>query len=289
VVPGGLSKRWEGAVGKTTAEEFTLETIEINPTAAFEVSPELALAVGFRIVHSSGVAKATPLTGVVYQDMTGDSLDFGYNLALAYQPIKELEIGATYRSKINLTLDGDANLAYPGNGSTIPALVAGNYDGSVDLPLPAALNLAVAYTFASKTTLEFVYERTMWSEYNKLDFNYVNPLAEAIFGRTKEKNWKDTNTFRLGAMQEIGDFCVMAGLVFDETPVPDETISYELPDSDSVAVSLGGSYSINDKWDLYLAGLYSMHDDRDATIDGVSGEFSNSDVLILSAGFGFKF
>jgi long-chain fatty acid transport protein len=224
--------------------------------------------------------------------MEGDSVDVGYNLAIAYNPMNALEVGITYRSKINLTMQGSAELL--ATSAALPSTVLDSYSGSasLDVPMPAALNLAVAYKFASKTTIELVYEKTYWSAYKSLDFKYdgtQGSIVGDIFGTSLEKNWKDTDTFRLGLTQEIGDFCVMAGLVFDETPVPDETIGYELPDSDSVAVSLGGSYSINDKWDLYLAGLYSMHDDRDATIDGVSGEFSNSDVLILSAGFGFKF
>jgi len=288
VVPGGLSKRWEGAVGSASAEEFTLETIEINPTVAFEITPKLGFAVGFRIVHSAGIAKATPLANVVYQDMKGDSLDFGYNLALAYQPIESLNMSLTYRSQVNLSLDGDANLAYPGGGGA-PVLPAGNYDGGVTLPLPAALSLAISYTLPSDTTLELVYERTAWSAYKELNFNYTNPIAEAIFGNPKPKDWKDTNTFRIGFTQGIGDFDVMAGLVIDESPVPDETIGFELPDSDSVSVSLGGSYSITSNWDIYAAGLYSMHDKREANISGIDGELSNSDVLILSAGFGYKF
>ena len=278
VVPGGLSKRWEGPVGKRSSEEFTLETIEINPTAAFEITPELAVAVGFRMIHSNGIVK-----NAAY-DMTGDGLNFGYNFALAYTPVKSLELGVTYRSKISLDLDG----------STSRILTPSNTDVSVSVPLPAALNLAVAYTFPSKTTLEFVYERTYWSAYSDLDFDFTDPRAEGAFGASHPKDWKDTNTFRLGITQEIGDFDVMAGLVFDETPVPDATIGFELPDSDSVAVSLGGSYSITDKWDVYVSGLYSMHDKRNATVDVgrgtlVNGEFSNADVLILSTGFGFKF
>ena len=40
----------------------------------------------------------------------GDSIDFGYNLALTYKPIKDLTLSATYRSKIDLTVEGKASL-----------------------------------------------------------------------------------------------------------------------------------------------------------------------------------
>ena len=44
--------------------------------------------------------------------MKGESIDYGYNLALAYHPIDNLELAATYRSKVNLTVDGKADLSW---------------------------------------------------------------------------------------------------------------------------------------------------------------------------------
>jgi len=286
--PGGLSKRWNDAPALYTAHEFTLETIEINPTAAFKVNDTLGVAVGFRILTSHGIANGI-VPGVISQDMEGYSTDFGYNLAVAYQPTQALELGLTYRSKINMTLEGNADLYYVQGMNPVAS-----YAGSVSLPLPAVLSLAAAYTFPTKTTLEVVYEKTYWSAYNSLNFEYTNPTAEYIFGGVTDKDWKDTNTFRIGLTQALDNMTLMAGLVIDESPVPNKTIGYELPDTDTMAVSLGGRYQINDKMDIGLAALYSMHDSRTITADdanenGIVGEFTDGDVLIVSVGLGYKF
>ncbi len=292
VSPGGLSKRWDTEPAKTSAQEFTLKTIEINPTAAFKVNDKLAVAVGFRILYSDGTVKSDGHTVVlgalanVSRDMTGTSTDFGYNLALAYNPTKALELGVTYRSKIDMTVEGNAKLAETRFGTT--------YDGpgAVSLPLPATLDLAAAYTFASKTTVEFVYEKAFWSAYKSLDFNYdgtEGPVLEAIFGTPIQKNWKDTNTFRVGLTQELNDLTLMAGYVYDNSPVPDKTIGFELPDTDSQAVSLGGRYKINESVDVGFSALYSMHESRTVLNDSLDGEFSDGNVLIVSAGLGYKF
>ena len=294
VSPGGLSKRWSKEPAKTSAQEFTLKTVEINPTAAFKVNDKLALAVGFRILYSDGVVKsngtalvAPPSTyATLSRDMKGDSIDFGYNLALSYNPLKELEIGVTYRSKIDMTIDGnaalDSNLSAPYNGPS-----------SVSLPLPASLNVAVAYTFPSKTTVELVYERTYWSAYKQLDFSYptalTNPVLKGAFDNPKTKDWKNTNTFRVGLTQELQDLTLMAGYVYDNTPVPNGTIGFELPDSDSQALSLGTRYKINDSVDIGLSGLYSMHKNRTVNNASLNGEFTGGNVLIISAGLGYKF
>jgi long-chain fatty acid transport protein len=282
VAPGGLSKRWQSAPANYTAEEFSLEIVEINPTVAFQVSENVGFAVGFRIVDTQGTVKASR-TGVYSQNLTGDSVDYGYNLALAYQATPELELGLTYRSKVDLTVEGSADLYYV----AAPSLKGSS--ATVSIPLPASLNIAAAYTLPTKTTLEFVYERTMWSAYKNLDFQYANATAEAVFGATKTKDWHDTNTFRIGITQELEALTLMAGLVIDETPAPEKSIGFELPDTDSTAVSLGGRFTLSDKLEVGVSALYSMHKSRSVTNTSISGEFSDGNILLISAGLGYKF
>ncbi len=287
-VPGGLSRTWNDAPATLSAEEFTLQVVEINPTAAFKLGDKVGVAVGFRAVHSSGVVKASPTPSSVH--MEGDSLDFGYNFALAYQPVKEWKIGLTYRSQVNLTEEGSSDLILA------PSHALNNrYDATVSIPLPATFNAAIAYTFPTKTTVEFVYEKSYWSAYRNLDFNYANTTIENLaFGQSRAKDWRDTNAYRLGITQELDSLTLMGGLVFDDAAAPKKTLGFESPDSRSMAFSFGGRYQIDESLDVGLAGLYSMKDDRtinaaDANIFGINGEFTNSNVIIISAGVGYRF
>jgi long-chain fatty acid transport protein len=162
----------------------------------------------------------------------------------------------------------------------------------VSIPLPAVLSLAASYTFETDTTVEFVYERNYWSAYKSLNFEYENPYAESVFGNPTPKNWKDSNGFRLGITQELEDMTLMAGAVYDKTPVPEKTLSFELPDSDSIAFSLGGRYKIDDTIELGLAALYSMREtkvDPGENDNGIVGTFSNAGVLMISTGISYKF
>ena len=281
-VPAGLSKRWSDSPAVDKAKEFTLEVVEINPTAAFKVSDKVAFAVGFRAVYSSGIVKSSSSAS---RDMTGDSVDVGYNLALAYKPTKALEFGVTYRSNIELHEEGNAKLSI-GNAKV--------YDGgaSVTVPLPGALNIAAAYTFESDTTVELVYEKTYWSAYGSLDFDYtsaISPILVPSFDDPIAKDWKDSEAYRLGVTQELDEMTLMAGVVLDNSPIPDARVSYELPDSDSLSVSLGGRYDINEKINVGISALYSMREDRDVKNAEIEGTFSNANVLIVSAGLGYKF
>jgi len=282
VVPGGLSKRWNDSPAVEKAKEFTLKVIEINPSAAFKINDKLGVAVGFRVVSTTGIVKSS---AAISRDMTGDSIDMGYNLALAYKPTRALEIGLTYRSNVDLTVEGNAKL-YIGNAKV--------YDGgsSVTVPLPATIDAAVAYTFPTQTTVEFVYERVNWSAYKNLDFNYVSnspTILKPYFDDPIAKDWKDTNVYRLGITQQMKRYTLMAGAVKDESPIPNKSLGFELPDSDSVSVSGGVRYQYSKNLNVGFSALYSMRDKRKVTNSDVNGEFSNSNVLIMSAGLGYKF
>lgn len=293
VAPGGLSKRWDAQPAKSNAEEFALQTIEVNPSMAVPLSNTISMGVGFRIVRSEGVVKSNTGATQVSRDMSGDSINFGYNLALNYRPISNLTAAATYRSKVNLTQEGHATLSYLPSLYGVNGLYYGS--GSVTVPLPAALNLAVAYTFDTGTTIEALYERTYWSAYKYLDFDYSGTpnAATTVFGTPINKNWKDTNTYRLGLTQKVDKWTAMAGVAYDQTPVPEATLGYELPDSDAVIVSLGGRYQLNKSWNIGLAGLVDMKKDREVhQISGtnpVNGTFSNARAYLVTAGIEYRF
>lgn len=287
--PAGLSKRWDEAFPKATSEEFTLKVIEVNPTASYLVNDQFALGFGLRGVYTSGVIKQQ---GPSYKNsMEADSIDFGYNLALSYKPIKDLTLAATYRSKVNLTVDGDADTTF-----YIPAATPFNGGVKTHIPLPASLALAAAYTM-DKTTAEFVYERTYWSSYDSLDFQFDNTTAEfSGLGTKKPKNWKDVNAYRIGISHQYNDALkLMAGFAIDKTPVPDSTLGFELPDSDAKLYSVGFEYKLTQKLKMGLAYLYDVKEERTVTNrSGTNqtapyGTFTDSAAHLVTASLKYKF
>jgi len=289
VVPAGNSKRWEDQPAKTFAKEFTLTVIELNPTVGYKINDTLAVGAGVRIIKSSGTVRSQSTAS---RDLEGESWDYGYNLALTYKPVEKLALAATYRSQVNLTEIGTAKLYFPDNADySGPKIYDG--DASVMIPLPAALNLAVAYTFESRTTVEFVLERTMWSAYSELDFGYESSIGALTpkFDDPIAKDWSDTNTYRLGATQQYDTWTGMAGISYDESPIPTETLNFETPGSDAWIVSLGGRYQLNESWSLGAAGLLSIKEDRDISDNnnGIEGTFSDTTAYLFTLGAEYTF
>ncbi len=285
--PGGLSKRWDTTYQKAYAQEFTLKVIEVNPTFAYKVNDKFAIGGGLRVVYSDGIVKSS---STVSRDMTGDSIDFGYNLALSYRPVDGLKLATTYRSKVDLTIKGSADLYY----GAYPMYSGG---ARVTIPLPAVWSMAAAYTFKKRTTVEFVYERTYWSSYKNLDFNYdadIGALAP-YFDAPIPKNWEDTNTFRIGITHQYSDkLKLMAGFAIDKTPIPSQTLGFELPDADAKLYSLGFEYQYSKKVSFGMGYLYDDKEDRtitasDANENGIDGTFTHIRAHLLTVSLKYRF
>ncbi len=294
VSPVGLTKRWDEQPGKAAAQEFSLITYELNPTIAYKINNQLSVGAGVRMIYADGIAKSeAPATSLGFtRDMSGDGLDFGYNLALTYKPVKELALAVTYRSNIDLELEGDAVLSND---------IGGSYNGpvSVSLPAPATLNLAAAYTFNEATTVEFVYDRAYWSKYKQLDFEYQGDKTnfatlQAVFDDPIAKNWTDTNSYRLGVTHKYNsEWTAMAGIVHFETPMPEQTLNFEHPDSKGMAYSVGARYAMSETVEVGASVLYADRENRTVSTppndNGIDGTFSNSKVYFLSLGVEYKF
>lgn len=302
VTPYGLSKRWEAPYPRTTAEEFTLKTYELNPTVSYKINEKLSIGGGVRAIYAEGVVKSNgmidinPGPGVtlsrISRDLDGDTTEYGYNLALTLHPMKNLSLAATYRSKIDLDMEGDAQLASSINGAT--------YSGgaSVSVPAPAVLTLGAAYTCNSgRTTAEFTYDKTYWSAYDNLDFNYAATVNDGLgvlqyaFDNPRPKNWSNSEAYRIGLTHRLNtQWSVMAGFAIDKTPVPDQTLGFELPDSDAKIYSIGARYQVNDR--LQVGGAY-LYDDKEsrtvANASGINGTFDNSAAHLVTAGLQYRF
>ncbi len=285
--PGGLSKRWSDPYPKTFAEEFTLRIIEFNPVVAYRLTDTFAIAGGIRILYSDGEVKSdgSGIGRPAIRDMEGDTTEFGYNVALAYRPIPTLNISATYRSNVDINEEGNAKLYLSGTKL---------YDGgaSVQIPLPAVATLAVAYTY-EKTTVELEYDRTYWSEYETLDFQYKDAIPMVLrssFDDPIPKNWKDTDAFRIGLTHRYSErLKLMAGFAIDESPIPENTLNFELPDSDATIYSAGFDYRYDDRLHLMMGALYDKKESRSVHNHLIDGRFEDASALLISFGLRYRY
>lgn len=293
--PYGLSKRWGQPFPRATAEDYTLSVYELNPTVSYAVSDMFSLAGGVRMIYSSAkvTSYAVQSSGMmVTRTMEGDTAEWGYNLAASLRPNKDLNISATYRSNVDMDFEGDVTM-----GTNYPSLFSMATDGSVELPAPAVFTLSMAYTFGP-ATIDLTWDRTFWSEYESIDFKYTtpvyHPVLNAVFTPAVTKNWDDSSAYRIGLDYELNqDITLMAGFAYDETPAPEATIGFELPDSDAYLYSLGVRYRVSEAMELGMGYLYDYKQSRTVVngspATGINGEFTESSAHMLSLALSYDF
>jgi long-chain fatty acid transport protein len=289
--PYGLSKRWEQPYPRTFSEEYSLKVFDINPTLSYKLCDYFSLAAGPRLLYSTATVSSngvvSPKGYTATRSVDGDTTEFGWNAALSARPMKNMNISVTYRSEVDLGLEGDALLGT----NTQPFPVATG--GSVTVPAPAVLSLSGAYTF-DKLTVDLTWDRTYWSDYENIVFQYdtvlMNPVLAGSFGRPITKNWDDSDAYRLGLSYDMGEsWTLMAGFGYDQTPVPDATLGFELPDSDAFLYSVGARYKVSAQMELGAGYLYDYKKSRLVANGLIDGTFTDSSAHLLTVGLTYTF
>ena len=288
VEPFGLAKEWKSAYQKSVAEEFSLATIEVNPTVAYSFMNMVSIAGGIRMLYADATARSdagdlgTPLS----RDMQADTVEWGWNVAASVRPTQQMNISATYRSNIDMKFeDHDAKLNLMGTMVTL--------DADVTIPAPAVLTLSFAYDIRDNLNVEVGWDRTFWSEYEALDFNFSPAIPGNPYEAAQARNWDDTDAFRISVAWGVTDrVTAMAGFAYDQNPEPVETVGFELPDSDAYIFSLGAQFKVSDNLDVGAAALYDYKKSREVKVnatDRVYGEFKDASALLLSLGINYRF
>lgn len=288
VEPYGLSKRWKDPYPKAVAEEFSLAVVEVNPTVSYSFANMVSIAAGPRMLYADATVKsdASGLGMPLSRDMDDATVEWGWNAAIAVKPIEKLNVSATYRSNVDLDFeDGDARLNLMGTR------VALNAD--VSIPAPAVFALSVGYDVLDNLNVELTWDRTFWSEYETLDFNFSPAIPGNPFEPAQARDWDDTDAFRIGVTYGVTKTLdLMVGFAYDENPAPEEHIGFELPDSDAWIYSIGAQYKLNEKMDIGVAMLYDYKESRDVKVnptDRIYGEFTDASALLVSVGLNYRF
>lgn len=233
--PYGLATKYdEDWIGRYHAVETELKTIDFQPTLNYRATERLNLAVGLRAQYADatlsnaidfgsaaalqGSPLATPGQNDVIGELTGDDWGYGYTLGALFQATERTRFGVSYRSEIDLTLEGDLDVSGtdPVSDGAIAAGQVSDMGGKADLTTPANLNLGVYHQLTDRLALMANAEWTEWSSFDELVVEFEDGTNS-----TTTENWDDTWAFSVGANYALThQWTLRAGLGIDETPVP---------------------------------------------------------------------
>jgi long-chain fatty acid transport protein len=266
-----------------------MKTIGLNPVVTYSPSKRFSFGGGLVAQKMDVEFKSkAPVPGNpdANVELTGDSIGYGFNLGALFWATDSIKLGAAYRSKVAHDVSGDLKIT-----GTPLGLGDVSENAEADLELPANLYLGAAYLW-DKLTLEFDLQWTQWSSWDKLEATFVTQPK-----LSEPKNWKDSWTYRLGANYSLTPaWDLRAGLVFDPTPIPDDTLDPGVPAGDRWFYSIGCGYKVGkiilDLNYSYMAGGSRTFDNNVGNYGpagNVTGEFQNLNSHNLLLNFTYLF
>lgn len=324
--PFGLSTEWdddyEGRYLGTSAEVFTTN---INPAISFRVNDKFSVALGVDVLYLDATLKSKVNQTAVYtltdlqlsggmggalpplsaplndidQKFEGDGWGAGYNLGMLYKATERISIGATYRSHIDVNIDGDASFT---GVNPILAAAFPDTDGDADIRLPQQATAAVAVKPLDNLVVEVGVRWEDWESTDDLTIEFDSP----VFGQPASitpRAWNSTWTYNIGGQYRLNEtVAINAGYLYGQNAVPSSTFEPLIPDADAHLFTLGTDLTFG-PWTVSGAFGYEHHEDRDKTNQlgdlpgsilagqavGTANGTYETDIYLVGLSLGYKF
>ncbi len=299
----GLASEWGSEtqpwVGHFLTTKSSLQTYSLNPVIAYRVLDNLSVAVGAVAMQANVLMEkdiyfsARMLEG--HSKLKAETMGYGFNAALQYEPLEGLFFGLTYRSNVQLDFnDGTAAFTFPKTGDPVidqevAALFPNGTQASASIKMPDFIGVGLSYRFTPNLTVEADYTRFGWSSYDKLVVDFNEPVAGQTQSVT-ERNYRDASSVRVGLeYYALDNLALRTGYAWEESAVPDAYVEPSLPEGTRHIYSFGLGYVI---WDFKLDLSYQvlLQDDRNIenSVENFNGKYRGlANMYGVSLGYAF--
>lgn len=242
--------------GRYALTRLSLRALYIQPTVSLRLTDNFSIGGGF--IYNVGFVDLGRALPAFHPDgrpataeLSGVGTGMGYNIGVHYHLDNAFALSISYRSKIVTSLeDGDAEF-------DVPETIAANYPNttfSSELPLPAVLNVGIAFPVSQSVKLAIDGTLTNYSIYRELAFEYG---SELISTPPSTKAYKNAFGAKMGIDYRTSDkLALRAGVGYIHTPVRPEYVYPETPDNNRVVAAAGFTANLSQKWEL--TGAYAF-------------------------------
>ncbi len=273
-VPFGMGTEFnEGWSGRDRGVEATILTYDVNPNIAWKVNDKFSIGAGVSVQYAKAqlvTHMLIPVAGT-YDDvrarLRADSLAYGWNVGLMWEPTDNVRVGLSYRSEIEHNAEGD--LTIKGNMSVKNPMM---FEAETTVTAPAWAMLTAAWDINTQYSVYGTFRWTDWSSFDELVIESPN-LSALLPGLTGNQlnsvpditnKWQDTYLFTVGADYRYNDkWTFRTGIGYETSPIdiPQNRMAI-IPDADRWWFSVGTNYKYNEnvEFDLSFAHLRGVHE-----------------------------
>ena len=277
-------------IGRYNAVKSDLLTLDFNPVLAYKINDQLSVGAGVSIQYidvqltnaldfgtigfllgAPGITPSTPAFDG-FNDLKGDDISFGFNLGILYELSPVTRVGLAYRSEIEHTLDGDADITIPDAITALTGQASARRGAKADATMPATATIGIYHQFSPQWAVLSGATWTDWSTFDELRIEFEDGGPDAV----QPENWEDSWRVSVGVNYFYSpEWTLRAGVEFDETPVKNE-LTPRVPDEDRYWFAFGASYRHSDNltFDFAYTFLYVPDysiEDTEVTTAGLTG------------------
>jgi long-chain fatty acid transport protein len=265
------------------AGDTALVTMNFNPNIAYKINEQWSIGAGISAIYAdaelnrfAGAAASNLNTklGTSYTatsrvaHLKGDGWGFGWNLGVLWELDEDNRFGLSYRSKSDITLEGD----YEGTSTIAVGKSGQSVAGELELNLPEVIEFSGFHQLNQQIALHYSAMYTGWDSFQELKAtSSASNCNDGTAGQClqKDENWDDSWRYSLGATYTLDKhWAFRAGYAYDESPVSAEDRTLSIPDSDRHWWSLGTTYTANDNLSIDAGFAYLDGDQVDGTEEG---------------------
>lgn len=238
--PFGLQLDWdEDAAYRYNVTADRIRVLSVGGATAYKANDRFAVGIA-AFVNDGKVTLENKVPSTVYAGIpglpdatfsaTGSDVSPNVHVGILWHANKTLRVGAAYRSAIDLSISGDADLALPDG-----TVITDQWD--LPLELPQNVSLGVAW---QATPVLLLAGQADWVDWSSIDQQVITFRQGALPNQQVARNWDDRVQLRLG-VEYTGyrPLILRAGYSYDPTPVPAATLDPLLFDLDRHIVSAG--------------------------------------------------
>jgi long-chain fatty acid transport protein len=269
--PYGLGSRWakENPL-RYLGYEDDMKTFFFNPTIGVKLTDKFSVGFGVSYIYSTVTFKLAELEDFtayglskydVLASLKGNGHAWAVNAGALYKTDK-FSVGLNWRGAFSIDFSGDLALDTSGLPAPIRPLVPTSATGQTTFKFPDIFGLGIAFNATDKLLLSADFHYVTWSRFDKYTVKFDNAALKPL---VTEENFEDSYLLRGGAQYSISPkFDLRAGILFDKTPQPVDTMDPLLPDANRVALTGGFGFKLSKNVVLDVGYQYEMFSDRTA-------------------------
>lgn len=280
---GGSVDYQDEWAGRTFVTEATLTGLNFEPALGYRIDEHWSVGASFSAVYMTldvEFKSAPPSGSPKLKIDDSDDWGFGGSVSVLYEHDESTRIGARYRSKVDIDLDGD----FGPEGS--------NFDFDAELTMPQSIAVGAFHQLDDTWALLGDVSWTEWS-----DFGH-QPATIATNAIPIDRDWDDVWRIGGGVQYAHSDETTLrAGVAWTGDPVSDSRRLPDIPVGETWRFSLGLETDLTENTTLGLS--YTLAWMKDMDLDDVSlppqfrsslsGEFEDSKIHFVGITLRYRF